>query len=116
MRFSSYLGMINVSNAPSYATDILQKNTSHSCNTRSISNTMPLLNISAHSEAPLGDRSFSFASIPSVPHHSHLFKSCLKMCQFTNSYMDCCMHVYPLAILMIFCQFSLCKKKMLKCV
>ena len=50
------------STAPSYVADMLQKKSSHTHNTRSSSNTMPLLNRPAHSKATLGDRSFSFAS------------------------------------------------------
>ena len=48
--------------APSYVADLLQKNPSHTRNTRSSSYTMPLPNIPVHSKATLGDRSFSFAS------------------------------------------------------
>ena len=50
------------STAPSYVTDMLQKNPSHTRNTRSSSHTMPLLYRPAHSRATLGDRSSSFAS------------------------------------------------------
>ena len=50
------------STAPSYVTDMLHKKPLHTCNTRSSSYTMPLLNRPAHSKATLGDRSFSFAS------------------------------------------------------
>ena len=50
------------STAPSYVADMLQKKPSHTRNTPSSSCTMPLLNIPAHSKAPLGDRSFSFSS------------------------------------------------------
>ena len=50
------------STAPSYDADMLQKKPSHTCNTRSSSYTVPLLNRPAHSNATLGDRSFSFAS------------------------------------------------------
>ena len=50
------------STAPSFVTDMLQKNKSHTYNTRSSSYTMPLLKGPAHSIATLGDRSFSFAS------------------------------------------------------
>ena len=68
------------STAPSYVTDMLHRKPSHSCNTRSSSYTMPLLNGPAHSKATLGDRSFSFASssvwnlfqmMSGVPHHCH---------------------------------------------
>ena len=48
--------------APSYVADMLQKKPSHTCNTRSSSCTMPLLNRPAHSKATLGDRTLSFAS------------------------------------------------------
>ena len=51
----------HISTAPSYFADMLQKKPSHTCNTRSSSYTMPLLNGPAHSKA-LGDRSSSFAS------------------------------------------------------
>ena len=50
------------STAPSYVTDMLHINPSHTRNTRSSSYTMPLLNRLAHSKATLGDFSFSFAS------------------------------------------------------
>ena len=50
------------STAPSHVTDMLYKKPLHTCNTRSSSCTMPLLNRPAHSKATLGDRSFSFAS------------------------------------------------------
>ena len=48
--------------APSYVTGMLHRKPLHTCNTRSSSYTMPLLNRPAHSKATLGDRSFSFAS------------------------------------------------------
>ena len=50
------------STVPSYVADMLHRKPSHTCNTRSSSYTMPLLNRSAHSKATLGDHSFSFAS------------------------------------------------------
>ena len=50
------------STASSYFTDMLQKKSSHSSNTRSISHIMSLLNRSAHSKATLCDRSFSLVS------------------------------------------------------
>ena len=50
------------STAPSYVADMLQKKPSHTCNIRSSSCTMPLLNRPAHSKATLGDRSLSLAS------------------------------------------------------
>ena len=50
------------STAPSYVTDMLQKKPSHTHNTCSSSNTMPLLNRPAHSNSTLGDCSFSSAS------------------------------------------------------
>ena len=57
------------STAPSYVTDMLHKNPSHTRNTRSSSYTIPLLNRPAHSKAKLGDCSFSFASsvLNSIP-------------------------------------------------
>ena len=50
------------STAPSYVTGMLHRKPLHTRNIRSISYSMPLLNRPAHSEATLGDRSFSFAS------------------------------------------------------
>ena len=50
------------STAPSYVADMLHKKLSHTRNTPSSSNTMPLLNRPAHSMVTLGDRSFSYAS------------------------------------------------------
>ena len=50
------------STAPSYVTDMLQKKSSHTRNTRSSSYTMTLLIWPAHSKATLGDRSFALAS------------------------------------------------------
>ena len=44
------------SSAPSYVTDMLQKEPTHSFNTRSSSYTMPLSNTLAHSKETLGDR------------------------------------------------------------
>ena len=44
------------STAPSYVNDMLHRKPSHTRNTRSSSNTMPLLNRPAHSKATLGDR------------------------------------------------------------
>ena len=85
------------STAPSRVTDMLQKKPSHTCNTRSSSYTMPLLNRPAHSMATLGDRSFSFASssvwncIPNdvrcAPSLSS-FKSRLKTYLLRSVYMD----------------------------
>ena len=51
----------NSSAAPSYVTDMLQKNPSHTCNARSSSYTRPLLNRPAHSRATLCDSFFYFA-------------------------------------------------------
>ena len=48
------------STAPSYVTDMLHKKPLHTCNTRSSSYTMPLLNRPAHSKATLGDRTCYF--------------------------------------------------------
>ena len=50
------------STAPSYVAVMLHKKPTHTCNTRSSSCTMPLLNGPAHSKATLVNRSFSFAS------------------------------------------------------
>ena len=44
------------STAPSYVTDMLHKKPLHTCNTRSSSYTIPLLNRPAHSKATLGDQ------------------------------------------------------------
>ena len=52
----------HISTAPSYVADMLHRKPSHTRNTRSSSYTMPLLNRPAHSNATLGDRSFSFAA------------------------------------------------------
>ena len=49
--------------APSYVTDMLQKNPSHTHNTRSSSYTMPLLNRPAHNKATLGGSYFSSSSV-----------------------------------------------------
>ena len=63
------------STAPSYVTDMLHINPSHTRNTRSSSYTMPLVNGPAHSKATLSDRSFSvWNSIPNdvrCAHHCH---------------------------------------------
>ena len=70
----------HISTAPSYVTDMLHKKPLHTCNTRSSSYTMLLLNRPAHSKATLGDHLFSFVSssvwnsIPTdvrCPHHCH---------------------------------------------
>ena len=50
------------STATSFVADMLHRKPSHTHNTRSSSNTMPLLNRPAHSKATLGDHSSSFAS------------------------------------------------------
>ena len=47
--------------APSYIADMLQKEPSHTRNTRSSSYIIPLLNRPAHIKATLGDRTFSSA-------------------------------------------------------
>ena len=83
--------------APSYVADMLQKKPLHTCNTRSSSYTMPLLNRPAHSKVTLGDRSFSSASssvwnvIPNdvrcAPSLSS-FKSRLKTYLFRSAYND----------------------------
>ena len=79
----------HISTAPSYAADMLQKKPSHTCNTRSSTCTMPLLNRPAHSKATLGDRSFSLASssLWNCPSLSS-FKSCLKTYLFRSIYKD----------------------------
>ena len=85
------------STAPSYVADMLQKKPSHTCNARFIYYTMSLLNRPAHSEATLGDRSFSFASSSvwnSVPNDVRCalslssFKSRLKTYLFRSVYKD----------------------------
>ena len=87
----------NSSIAPSYVTDMLQKNAPHTRNTRSSSYTMPLLNRHAHSKATFGDSSFSFASSSvwnSIPNDVRCapslssFKSRLKTCLFRSYYKD----------------------------
>ena len=83
--------------APSYVTDMLHKKPFHTCNSRSSSYTMPLLNRPAHSKATLGDRSFSFASssvwnciLNDVRHAPSLssFMSRLKTYLFRSVYKD----------------------------
>ena len=83
--------------APSYVADMLQKRPSHTCNTRSNSYTMPLLNRPAHCRATLGDCSFSFASSSvwnSIPNDVRCapslssFKSRLKTYLFYAVYKD----------------------------
>ena len=66
------------STAPSYVADMLQRKQSHTRNTRSCSNTIPLLNRAIHSKATPSNRSFSCDSslwsdipISSVLHHCH---------------------------------------------
>ena len=85
------------STAPSYVTDMLQKQPSHTCNTHSSSYTMPLLNRPVHSKATLGDHSFSFASSSvwnSIPNDIRCapslssYKSCLKTYLFRSAYED----------------------------
>ena len=85
------------STAPSYVTDMLHKKPLHTRNTRSSSYTMPLLNRPAHSNATLGDRSFSFASSSvwnSIPNDVRCapslssFKSRLKTYLFRSVYKD----------------------------
>ena len=85
------------STAPSYVTDMMHKKPSYTCNTRSSSYTMPLLNRPTHSKATLGDRSFSFASssvwnsiqndVRCAPSLSS-FKSRLKTYLFRSDYKD----------------------------
>ena len=83
------------STAPSYVTDMLQKKPSHTCNTRSSSYTMPLLNRPAHSKTTFGDCSFYFASSSvwnSIPNYVRCApslssnKSCLKKYLFCSFY------------------------------
>ena len=85
------------STAPSYVTDMLHKKPLHTCNTRSSSYTMPLLNRPAYSKATLGDRSFSSASSSvwnSIPNDVRCapllssFKSRLKTYLFHSVYKD----------------------------
>ena len=64
------------STAPSYVTDMLQKNQSHTRNTRSSACTMHLINRPAHIKAKRGDRSFSsvrnsISMVSGVPHHCY---------------------------------------------
>ena len=82
--------------APSYVTDMLHKKPSHSCNTRSRSCTMSLLNIPAHSKETLGYCSFSFSSVwNSIQNYVRCdtsslssIKSCLKTYLFHSAYKD----------------------------
>ena len=85
------------STAPSYVTGMLHRKPLHTCNTRSSSYTMPLLNRPAHSKATLDDRSFSFASSSvwnSIPNDVRCapslssFKSRLKTYLFRSVYKD----------------------------
>ena len=85
------------STAPSFVTDMLHRKPSHTCNTRSSSYTMPLINRPAHSKATLGDRSFSFASSSvwnSIPNDVRCApslssrKSRLTTCLFCSVYKD----------------------------
>ena len=82
------------STALSYVTDMLHRKPLH---TRSSSYTMPLLNRPAHSNATLGDRSFSFASSSvwnSIPNDVRCapslssFESRLKTYLFRSVYID----------------------------
>ena len=85
------------STEPSYVTDMLHKKPLHTCNARSSSYTMPLLNRPAHSRTTLRDRSFSFASsfvwnsfpndVRCAPSLSS-FKSRLKTYLFRSVYKD----------------------------
>ena len=85
------------STAPLYVTGMLHRKPLQTCNTRSSSYTMPLLNRPAHSKATFGDRSFSFAStsvwnsIPNdvrCPPSLSSSKSCLKTFLFCSVYKD----------------------------
>ena len=85
------------STAPSYVTDMQHKKPLHTRNTRSSSDTLPLLNRPARSKATLGDRSFSFASSSvwnSIPNDVRCapslssFKSRLKTYLFRSVYKD----------------------------
>ena len=85
------------STVPSYFSDMLQKKPSHTCNTRSSSCAMPLLNRPPLNKATFGDRSFSFASssvrnfiqndVRCAPSLSS-FKSRLKTYLFRSAYKD----------------------------
>ena len=85
------------STSPSNVAHMLQKKPSHTCNARSSSYTMPLLNRPAHRKATLGDRSFSVPSssvwnsfpndIRYAPSLSS-FKSRLKTYLFRSAYKD----------------------------
>ena len=85
------------STAPSYVTGMLHRKPLHTRNTRSSSYTMPLLKRPAHSEATLGDRSFSFASSSvwnSIPNDVRFapsllsFMSRLRTYLFRSAYKD----------------------------
>ena len=85
-----------IQNYAARVTDMLHKKPLHTCNTRSSSCTMPLLNRPAHSKATFGDRSFSFASSVwnSIPNDVRCapslssFKSRLKTYLFRSVYKD----------------------------
>ena len=86
------------STAPSYVTNMLQKKPPHTRNTRSSSDTMPLLKGNAHSKAELVDRLFSFDSstvwnsIPNDVRCTQLLSSCtsrLKSFLFCSAYKEC---------------------------
>ena len=85
------------STAPSYVTDMLHRKPLHTCNTRSRSCTIPLLNRHSHRKATLGDRSFSFASSSvwnSIPNDIRCapslssYRSRLKTYLFRSAYKD----------------------------
>ena len=87
----------HISTAPSYVTGMLHSNPLHTRNTRSSSNTMPLLNRPANSMATRCDRSFSFASSSvcnSIPNDVMCapslssYKSRLKTYLFRSVYKD----------------------------
>ena len=84
------------STVPSYVADMLHIQPLHTCNTRSRSYTMSLLNRHTHSKATLGDRSSYFASSVwnSIPNDIRCapslssFKSRLKTYLFHSVYKD----------------------------
>ena len=105
----------------------------HTSNTRSSSNTMPLLNRPAYSKATLGDHSFSFASSVwiSIPNDVRCapslssFKSRLKTYLFRSAYKDCTLSLITVHMCMAWpCHIfvddlslkciNVCKKKKVK--
>ena len=83
------------STAQSYVIDMLQKKLSHTCNTRSSSDTMSLHNRPAHSRATLGDCSFSFASSVwnSIPNNVRCAPTLLSFKFYLKTYLFCSVYI-----------------------